>query len=92
MIDNRILLLSAITLFPCFDCGGALAAEDSTPTHITINQIVSGEGKPGDTATSQNGEVTYRMLEGGIIEVRNTRYKTTQRYSFVKPKPNSRNN
>jgi hypothetical protein len=92
MINNKIALFSAFTIFACSYSGLAGAAEDNPVPSITVNQIIRGEGKVGDMATSQNGEVIYVVLEGGIIEVRNTRYKTAQRYSVVKPNDNSRNN
>jgi hypothetical protein len=54
----------------------------------TLGKIVKGAGKPGDTATSKNGEVVYVVLEGGIVEIRNMRYNTSHRYNIVKPRDN----
>lgn len=90
--NKKIALFSAFTIFACSYPGLVAAAENDQVARITVNQIIRGEGKVGDMATSQNGEVVYIVLEGGIIEVRNTRYKTAQRYSVVKPNDNSRNN
>lgn len=92
MIDNKISLLPASTILIYLYSGLTSAADERTPTHVTINQIVNGEGKAGDTATSQNGEVVYVVLEGGIIEMRNIKYKTTFRYNFVKANINGNNN
>jgi hypothetical protein len=68
----------------------ALAQEDSASQLATINKIIRGEGKPGETATAKNGEVIYTVLEGGIVEIRNLRYNTVQRFSTIKPSDNSR--
>jgi hypothetical protein len=83
-----VLLLCVFTI--SFHSSNALAENDDARQLATLNQIVRGEGKPGDTATSKNGEVIYVVLEGGIVEIRNTRYNTTHRYSIVKPEANSR--
>ncbi|WP_114430948.1 hypothetical protein [Phyllobacterium bourgognense] len=92
-MKNKLVLAAAVSPFLGFLFFGAAAvAADDPPPRITVNQIIRGEGKVGDVATSKNGEVIYEVLAGGIIEVRNTRYKTAHRYGVVKPNDNSRNN
>ncbi len=67
----------------------AFAQEDSAAAqYTTINKIIRGEGKPGETATAKNGEVVYTVLEGGVVEIRNLRYNTVQRFSTIKPNDN----
>ena len=66
----------------------AFAQEDSAAQYTTINKIIRGEGKPGESATAKNGEVIYTVLEGGIVEIRNIRYNTVQRFSTIKPNDN----
>lgn len=91
--NNKLVLNAAVSTFlACFFASAAAAAADDPPPRITVNQIIRGEGKVGDVVISKNGEVIYEVLEGGIIEVRNTKYKTAQRYSVVKSNDNSRNN
>ena len=68
----------------------AFAEEDSASQLATINKIIRGEGKPGETAKAKNGEVIYTVLEGGIVEIRNLRYNTLQRFSTIKPNDNYR--
>ncbi len=68
----------------------AFAQEDSAQQYAIINKIIRGEGKPGETATAKNGEVIYTVLEGGIIEIRNLRYNTVQRFITIKPSDNNR--
>ena len=68
----------------------ALADENTASQYATINKIIRGEGKPGETATAKNGEVIYTVLEGGVIEIRNLRYNTVQRFDTIKPNDNNR--
>ncbi|PSH67849.1 hypothetical protein CU102_16735 [Phyllobacterium brassicacearum] len=68
----------------------AFADEGSASQLATINKIIRGEGKPGETATTKNGEVVYTVLEGGVVEIRNLRYKTVQRFNTIKPNDNYR--
>ena len=68
----------------------AFAQEDSASQLATINKIIRGEGKPGETATAKNGEVVYTVLEGGVVEIRNLRYNTVQRFGTIKSNDNSR--
>ncbi|WP_457300422.1 hypothetical protein [Phyllobacterium sp. P5_D12] len=68
----------------------AFAEEDSASQLATINKIIRGEGKPGETATTKNGEVIYTVLEGGIVEIKNLRYNTVQRFGTIKPSDNNR--
>ncbi|UXN61643.1 hypothetical protein [Phyllobacterium zundukense] len=68
----------------------AFAVEDSASQLVTINKIIRGEGKPGETATAKNGEVIYTVLEDGTVEIRNLRYNTVQRFGTIKSNDNSR--
>ncbi|MRG56569.1 hypothetical protein GF108_13380 [Phyllobacterium sp. SYP-B3895] len=68
----------------------AFAEDDSTSQLATINKIIRGEGKPGETATAKNGEVVYTVLEGGVVEIRNLRYNTLQRFNTIKQGDNNR--
>ena len=68
----------------------AFAEDDSASQLATINKIIRGEGKPGETATAKNGEVVYTVLEGGVVEIRNLRYNTVQRFGTIKSNDNSR--
>lgn len=79
-------LLLAIGLHPAF-----ASAEENKPSQLaTINKIIRGEGTPGETATAKNGEVVYTVLEGGVVEIRNLRYNTVQRFDTIRPKDNNR--
>ena len=68
----------------------AFAEDDSTSQLATINKIIRGEGKPGETATAKNGEVVYTVLEGGVVEIRNLRYNTMQRFNTIRQGDNNR--
>jgi hypothetical protein len=68
----------------------ALAEDDSGSQFVTINKILRGEGRPGDTASAKNGEVVYTVLDGGIVELKNLRYGTVQRFSPVSQNDNIR--
>ncbi|MBZ9653824.1 hypothetical protein [Phyllobacterium lublinensis] len=63
-------------------------AEESASQYATINKIIRGEGKPGETATAKNGEVIYTVLEGGVVEIKNLRYNTVQRFNTTRPNDN----
>ena len=66
-------------------------AEDNRASQLaTINKIIRGEGKPGETATAKNGEVIYTVLEGGVVEIKNLRYNTVQRFNTIKSNDNNR--
>ncbi|WP_271899458.1 hypothetical protein [Candidatus Phyllobacterium onerii] len=80
------LLMTLGLLHPQF----ALAEDDSGSQFVTINKILRGEGKPGDTASARNGEVVYTVLEGGIVELKNLRYGTVQHFSPVIQNDNNR--
>ncbi|UXN58624.1 hypothetical protein [Phyllobacterium zundukense] len=81
-----IPLLTSLGLHSQF----ALAKNDSASQFVTINKILRGEGKPGDTATVKNGEVVYTVLDGGVVELKNLRYGTVQRFSPVIQNDNNR--
>ena len=49
----------------------------------TLNRILAGEGRPGDSATTGSG-ITYRVLPNGTVEMRNPRYGTVK-YSNPEP-------
>ena len=68
----------------------AFADGDSASQLAIVNKIIRGEGKPGETATVKKGEVIYTVLDGGIVEIRNTRYNTLQRFSTITPNDNNR--
>lgn len=68
----------------------AFAEDDSTSQLATINKIIRGQGKPGETATAKNGEVVYTVLEGGVVEIRNLRYNTLQRFNTIRQGDNNR--
>lgn len=91
-VINRVkTVLLICVLIMGGQCVHAFAEETDAVRSATLNRIIRGEGKPGETATSKNGEVVYLVLEGGIVEIRNTRYNTSQRYSIVKKLENNRN-
>jgi hypothetical protein len=91
MIMNRpITALLPLVLTISLHSPLAFAEEDSASQLATINKIIRGEGKPGETATAKNGEVIYTVLEGGIVEIRNVRYNTVQRFSTIKSSDNNR--
>jgi hypothetical protein len=53
-----------------------------------LNAILQGHGQPGDTATSaSNPEVSFRVLENGLIERTNARYGTV---AYVNPESEAR--
>lgn len=43
----------------------------------TLNRILGGEGRPGDSATTASG-ISYRVLPNGTVEMRNPRYGTVK--------------
>lgn len=49
----------------------------------TLSRILSGEGKPGDSVTTNSG-ITYRVLSNGTVEMRNPRYGTVK---YSRPEP-----
>jgi hypothetical protein len=90
MMNRPIMALLPLVLTIGLHSPFAFAEEDSASQLATINKIIRGEGKPGETATTKNGEVIYTVLEGGIVEIRNLRYNTVQRFGTIKPSDNSR--
>ncbi len=51
------------------------AAAGNSPA--TLNRILGGVGRPGDSATTASG-ITYRVLPNGTVEMRNPRYGTVK--------------
>ncbi|MCO4317942.1 hypothetical protein M8997_012190 [Phyllobacterium sp. 21LDTY02-6] len=88
------------TIFAVSLVYGALAGVDAhaapkrsaeLSTLDRINKIIRGEGTPGESVTSQNGDVVYTVLEGGGVEVRNKRYGTVRQYGPVPPQSDNVN-
>jgi hypothetical protein len=90
IMNRPITALLALVLAISLHSPVAFAEVDIAAQLATINKIIRGEGKPGETATAKNGEVIYTVLEGGIVEIRNLRYNTVQRFSTIKPNDNNR--
>lgn len=89
-MNRPIMALLSLVLAISLHSSFAFADKDNASQLATINKIIRGEGKPGETATAKNGEVIYTVLEGGIVEIRNLRYNTVQRFSTIKPNDNNR--
>lgn len=87
-MNRSTMALLALVLTIGLHSPVAFAEDNSASQLATINKIIRGEGKPGETATAKNGEVIYTVLEGGIVEIRNLRYNTLQRFTTIKPNDN----
>ncbi|MGH6860657.1 MAG: hypothetical protein ACRECY_10395 [Phyllobacterium sp.] len=70
----RLTLLLFILLAPT---AHALAEAKIPPAETPIEQLLRGKGKPGQTLRSRdNGDIVYRVLDGGLVEKRNEKYGT----------------
>jgi hypothetical protein len=74
IMNSRLLILSvgfAAAAVPAL-ANGPLAPEASH-----VDAIVQGHGKPGETAVAKsNSNVTFRVLDNGIVERTNKRFGT----------------
>lgn len=83
---KKKLVISALALV--LTAPSAMAIGPLPDGTSRLNAILQGHGQPGDTAVSRsNPEISFRVLESGLIERKNNRYGTVV---YVDPKAEAR--
>lgn len=74
MIKNIAIAAFAFIAATAAASANGLLSDSATP----ITKMIENHAKPGDKAVSvSNPEVTYRVLENGMVERKNSRFDTT---------------
>lgn len=72
---KSILAIASVAI--AFSAPAALAVGPLPEGTSQLNAILQGHGQPGDTAISRsNPDVSFRVLDNGLIERTNARYGT----------------